>query len=103
MKQQALIPNADFARLLGGKRASLNTSVYRRGEFCGIKPVKLPNGRLMWPADEVNRLLAGEMPPPAEVGDSTARLAAGKAAAKARRLTVKSVEVETVTAGEVAK
>ncbi|MEF8710775.1 MAG: hypothetical protein V5B38_18830 [Candidatus Accumulibacter propinquus] len=57
----------------------------------------------MWPADEVNRLLAGEMPPPAEVGDSAARLAAGKAAAKARRLTVKSVEVQTVTAGEVAK
>lgn len=103
MKQQALIPNADFARLLGGKRASLNTSVYRRGDFCGIKPVKLPNGRLMWPADEVNRLLAGEMPPTAQVGDSAVRLAAGKAAAKARRLTVNSDEVETVTAGEVAK
>ena len=103
MKQQALIPNADFARLLGGKRASLNTSVYRRGEFCGIKPVKLPNGRLMWPADEVNRLLAGEMPPPAQVGDSAARLAAGRAAAKARRLTVTSAETETMSTGEVTK
>jgi len=103
MKQQKLIPNAELARRKGGKRASLNTAVYRHGHYCGIIPIKFPNGRLMWPEDEVNRLLAGEMPAPLEVGDSAARLAAGKAAAKARRLTVKSAGVETLIAGQPAK
>ena len=91
MKRQALIPNADFARLLGVKRQSMNTAVFRNSHYCNITPVKLPNGRLMWPADEVNRLIAGEIAPPAEVGDSAARLAAGKIAAKAKRLTAGEV------------
>ena len=25
----------------------------------GIKPIKLPNGRLLWPADSVERLTSG--------------------------------------------
>jgi hypothetical protein len=29
----------------------------RRGSYYGIRPAKLPNGRLLWPGDAVERLL----------------------------------------------
>lgn len=29
------------------------------GHFCGVRPVKLPNGRLLWPADQVDALVTG--------------------------------------------
>ena len=35
-------------------------SFCRNGHWCGIRPVKLPNGRLLWPADQVDALLSGE-------------------------------------------
>ncbi len=31
-----------------------------KGHFHGIKPVKIPGGRLLWPADEIDRLVSGE-------------------------------------------
>lgn len=32
-----------------------------KGHFMGIKPLaKLPNGRLLWPAEQVDALLTGE-------------------------------------------
>ncbi|MBT9516529.1 MAG: hypothetical protein IV112_07540 [Methyloversatilis discipulorum] len=30
------------------------------GHHHGIKPIKQPSGRLLWPADEVDRLVSGE-------------------------------------------
>lgn len=30
------------------------------GHFKGIRPVKMPGGRLLWPADQVDRLARGE-------------------------------------------
>lgn len=35
-------------------------SYCRKGHWLGIVPVKLPNGRLGWPADDAERLLNGE-------------------------------------------
>lgn len=35
-------------------------SLCRLGHWLGMRPVKLPNGRLLWDADEVERLAAGE-------------------------------------------
>jgi hypothetical protein len=29
------------------------------GHFKGIRPVKLPGGRLLWPAEEIDRLASG--------------------------------------------
>lgn len=37
-------------------------SLCRRGHWLGMIPVKLPNGRLLWSGDEVERLAAGEVP-----------------------------------------
>jgi len=36
-------------------------SLCRLGHWMGMRPVKLPNGRLLWDAAEVERLTAGEV------------------------------------------
>lgn len=36
-------------------------SLCRHGHYLGMRPVKLPNGKLLWDAAEVQRLLAGEV------------------------------------------
>ncbi len=33
----------------------------RNGNYLGMRPIKLPNGRLLWDADELECLLAGEV------------------------------------------
>lgn len=58
-QQQTMLTPA-LAQRTGYKSASIRTAVWRSGHFNGIKPIKLPNGRLLWPADAVDRLLAGE-------------------------------------------
>lgn len=55
------IQTAALAKSIGYKPASIRTAVWRHGHFNGIKPVKLPNGRLLWPADSVERLTSGEV------------------------------------------
>lgn len=57
---QQTIQTAAFARQLGYRPASIRTAVWRNGHFNGIKPIKLPNGRLLWPADAVERLTAAD-------------------------------------------
>lgn len=52
---------AALARRIGYKPASIRTHVSRNGNFQGITPKRLPNGRLLWPADAVERLLSGEV------------------------------------------
>lgn len=39
---------------------TLRAAICRNGHYFGIRPAKLPNGRLLWPADAVERLTAGQ-------------------------------------------
>ena len=39
---------------------TLRAALCRDGHYCGIRPVKLPNRMLAWPADAVAAVLAGE-------------------------------------------
>ena len=55
-----VIQTATLANLTDRKPASIRTAVWRKGHFGGIKPIKMPGGRLLWSADAVKRLLAGE-------------------------------------------
>jgi len=50
------IQTAALAQRIGYKSASIRTHVWRNGHFMGVKPIKAPNGRLLWPADTVERL-----------------------------------------------
>lgn len=43
---------------LGIKAQSIRARVCRTGSYFGLRPTKLPNGRLLWPADAIQRLKA---------------------------------------------
>lgn len=38
------------------KAPSLRAAVYRNGDYYGLRPKRLPNGRLSWPDDALARL-----------------------------------------------
>lgn len=48
---------SQFAAAIGLQTQSLIVSLSRNGSYFGIVPIKLPNGRLFWPADSVERLM----------------------------------------------
>lgn len=52
-----------LAESLGIKPQSLRAALCRHQHYYGIRPIKLPNGRLLWPADAVERLTAGAAGP----------------------------------------
>lgn len=43
--------------LIGIKPVSIRVRLCQTGSYFGLIPSKLPNGRLLWPADSVERLL----------------------------------------------
>lgn len=42
------------------KHSTIITRLCKTGSFYGIKPIKLPSGRLLWAANEVQALLTGK-------------------------------------------
>lgn len=50
----------ETATILGVKPHTLRAGLCTRGEYMGLRPVKLPNRMLRWPADSVDRLARGE-------------------------------------------
>ena len=42
------------------KPSTIRTRLCKTGSYYGIKPIKLPSGRLLWPADAVQSLINGE-------------------------------------------
>jgi hypothetical protein len=62
MNIQDMIEKRDFttkelARVTGHKCPSVHRAYCVHGSFLGLKPRKLPNGRLLWPRAEVERIL----------------------------------------------
>ena len=51
------ITTEELARAIGGKPASIRVRLCTHGSYYGIKPAKLPNGRLLWPHDAVEQLI----------------------------------------------
>lgn len=46
----------------GHRPQTLRAAHSKNGHWCGIRPAKLPNGRLLWPADAIERLTTGTAP-----------------------------------------
>ncbi len=40
---------------------SIRASVCRKGHWNGLRPIKLPSGKLLWDAEEAARVLNGEV------------------------------------------
>lgn len=55
-------PTEQLATALGIKASSIRTRLCKTGSYFGLKPRKLPNGRLLWPANALEQLTqeAGE-------------------------------------------
>jgi hypothetical protein len=122
MKQGATAPiprpaarftTEELAALFKAKSQTPRASYCRHGHWMNLVPVKLPNGRLLWDAREVDRLLAGaavKTPGDEEIAAHQARKASNptklpehialKVAAKAKRMA--AAEVDAQTTGEVA-
>lgn len=49
------------AMLLTHAPQSVRSALCRDGAFMGMRPVKLPNGRLLWDAAAVHALMNGEV------------------------------------------
>lgn len=62
----ALLTTEKLAAEIGVKPQTLRAAICRQSHYFGLRPVKCPNGRLLWPADAVERLTAGQpVNPPA--------------------------------------
>ncbi|SAL51377.1 DNA-binding protein [Caballeronia concitans] len=57
--QRKLISTEELAASLALRPHSIRKRYYQTGAYFCLHPVKLPNGRLMWPADSVERLTGG--------------------------------------------
>ena len=51
------ITTETLANSIGCKSNSIRVRLCETGSFHGIRPHKLPNGRLLWPADAVQQLI----------------------------------------------
>jgi len=57
MNSRSGLTTEDFAACTGHKPQTLRAALCKQGHWCGVVPTKLPNRRLLWPADAVDRLI----------------------------------------------
>ena len=50
----------EIAAILRVVPQTIRASLCRKGHYCGLKPLKLPTGKLLWDASAVEALLSGE-------------------------------------------
>ncbi|PHQ74965.1 MAG: hypothetical protein COB82_03005 [Marinobacter sp.] len=53
-----MITTEQLAEKFHVKPNTIRTSLCRKGHWCGLRPVRLPNRFLAWPDDAVERLVA---------------------------------------------
>lgn len=51
----------EAASLLKIRPQTLRAALCRDGHYFGVRPIKLPNRMLAWPAEAIHRLLTGEV------------------------------------------
>jgi hypothetical protein len=50
------ISTNQLAAALGLQAQTLRAAVYREGHYYGLRPRRMPNGRLLWPANSLELL-----------------------------------------------
>lgn len=58
-KAKKLLTTEEVATWFNSQPQTPRASFCRKGHWLGLTPIKLPNGRLGWPADDAERLLNG--------------------------------------------
>lgn len=56
---ETFLSTEDFGLAIGVKPQSIRVRLCRTGSYFGIRPGKLPNGRLAWPSNAPTRLVTG--------------------------------------------
>jgi hypothetical protein len=54
------LTTVQFSAQIGIKPESIRVRLCQTGSYFGVTPRKLPNGRLLWPADATEQLLGKE-------------------------------------------
>lgn len=62
----------ELARAIGNQGPSIHRRYCMTGSYFGLKPIKLPNGRLLWPDDSVRRLIDQRKTNPLQEADHAA-------------------------------
>lgn len=60
LQKKKYLPTNKFAENFGVKPDTVRRNLCTKGHFLGVRPVKLPNGRLLWPDTEPDNLLAAQ-------------------------------------------
>lgn len=55
------LDTAEAADLLRIRPQTLRRALCLQGHYFGMRPTKMPNGRLLWDSAELDRLTAGEV------------------------------------------
>lgn len=55
------LDTAEAADRLRVKPQTLRRALCLQGAYLGLRPCKLPNGRLLWDAEAIDRLVSGEV------------------------------------------
>lgn len=58
MENRKHITTNELSTSLGVQGNTVRRGYCVNGHYMGIKPIKLPNNRLLWPKAELNRLLS---------------------------------------------
>lgn len=58
-EEKTALTTDELAEQLRLRPQSLRAAICRKGDYFGIRPKKLPNGRLLWPADTLMQLMEG--------------------------------------------
>lgn len=58
--KETLITTNEMARRVGVEGATIRRAYCVRGHYMNMRPVKLPNGRLLWPESSLNAILSRE-------------------------------------------
>ncbi len=56
----AKLSTEELAAALRLKPQTIRAALCRKSHYMGMRPVRLPNGRLLWDAADLDRLTAGE-------------------------------------------
>ena len=60
-RSAAKLSTEELASVLRIVPQTVRAGLCRNGHYLGMRPVKLPNGKLLWDAAEVERLVSGEV------------------------------------------
>jgi len=98
----AKLSTEELAARLRNRPQTARAAYCRSGHYLGMVPTKLPSGRLLWNADEVEALLAGEavQADTAAIDEHFARKAANPV--KLPEHIARKVAAKCLIAGEVA-